>query len=555
PDVSDRRPDELDVHDPAAGAPVEDVNAVSVPTHPAGPAPVLQPTALVILDGWGLAPPGPGNAVELANTPTFDALHARYPHSTLVASGLDVGLPDGQIGNSEVGHLNLGAGRVVYQDLTRIARAVSDGSFRDTAALVGAADAAANGSGVLHVVGLASFGGVHSHLDHIVEVVRLAARRNVREVRVHAITDGRDVAPNASLRDLEWLERKLGDIEATEDGCRARIVSVIGRYWAMDRDNRWDRTERAFDLFVNRRGNRASSARDAVRQSHEAGITDEFVEPYVIALDDAGDGIVHGDAVVFANFRPDRMRQLVPALTASVFDGFERDVAYRPVRHAATMTEYDATLGLPIAFPPHRLTHTLADVLEEDGIGQLHVAETEKYAHVTYFFNGGVEGIHDGEMRRLADSPRDVATYDLKPEMSVAAVADLFAEGFAHPAIGFAVVNFANPDMVGHTGVTSAAVRAVEAADAALARVVAAVEARGGVCFITADHGNAEQMLAPDGTPHTAHTTNLVPFIVTSSDVASVRAGRLADVAPTLLDLLGVVQPAQMTGTSLITRR
>ncbi|MCW2961614.1 MAG: phosphoglycerate mutase, 2,3-bisphosphoglycerate-independent [Thermoleophilia bacterium] len=532
----------------------DDVHDVDVPPVVAPAAAVRQPAALIILDGWGAAPPGPGNAVDLAHTPTFDALHAAHPHAQLIASGIDVGLPAGQMGNSEVGHLNLGAGRVVYQDLTRIDLAISNGTFHEMPALVDIADAAANGSGVLHIVGLASFGGVHSHLTHIVELARLAARRNVREIRVHAITDGRDVAPDSSLHDLEWLERRLGDIEATEDGCRARIVSVIGRYWAMDRDHRWDRTERAFDLFVNRQGKRASSARDAVRQSHEAGITDEFVEPFVIALDDAGDGIVHGDAVVFANFRPDRMRQLVPALTASAFSGFERGAAYRPVRRAATMCEYDPTLELPIAFPQQLLTHTLADVLEEAGVGQLHVAETEKYAHVTYFFNGGVEGIHVGEVRRLADSPRDVPTYDHKPEMSVDQVADLFVEGFADPAVGFAVVNFANPDMVGHSGVTSAAVLACEAADRALARVVAAVEARGGACFITADHGNAEQMLTEQGKPHTSHTTNPVPFIVTAADVTSVRPGRLADVAPTLLDLLGVPQPPEMTGASLILR-
>jgi 2,3-bisphosphoglycerate-independent phosphoglycerate mutase len=525
---------------------------------------VTQPVALVILDGWGLAPDGPGNAVELADTPTFDALRDGNPHATLVASGIDVGLPAGQMGNSEVGHLNLGAGRVVYQDLTRIDQAIADGTFDDNVALIDACTRAADkGLGVLHVVGLCSFGGVHSHLEHIVAIARMAAQRNVREVRVHAITDGRDVAPDASLRDMEWLERRLGDIEATEDGCRARIVSVIGRYWAMDRDHRWDRTRRAWDLFVNREGRRASSARDAVRISHEEGITDEFVEPFVIALDDPGGGIDARDAVVFANFRPDRMRQLVPAISSPEFDGFDRGRTYRPARGATCMCEYDASFGLAVAFAPADITETLADVLAEHGCGQLHVAETEKYAHVTYFFNGGVETIHDHEFRALAESPRDVPTYDHKPEMAAAEVARLFEVGFASDDVDFAVVNFANPDMVGHTGVIPAAIRACEAADAGLARVVAAVHARGGVAIVTADHGNAERMLTDDGMPHTSHTTSLVPFIVVPASGIdgepapirfNVQGGRLADVAPTVLDLLGLAQPAAMTGSSLLQR-
>ncbi|MCW2949836.1 MAG: 2,3-bisphosphoglycerate-independent phosphoglycerate mutase, partial [Thermoleophilia bacterium] len=516
--------------------------------------------ALVILDGWGLAPPGAGNAVDLAETPVFDALHDGNPHSTLIASGLDVGLPEGQMGNSEVGHLNLGAGRVVYQDLTRIDRAIHDGTFGDTPALVDAVATAAAGSGVLHIVGLASFGGVHSHLRHIVEIVRLAAHGGVREIRVHAITDGRDVAPDASAHDVPWLEGQLGQIEATIDGSRARIVSVVGRYWAMDRDHRWDRTKRAFDLLVHRTGATAPSARDAARQSREAGITDEFVEPWVIAGDSgaSGDGIAPGDVVVYANFRPDRMRQLVPAISAATFSGFERGALFRPAERAVCMCEYSSDLGLPIAFPPTVLTATLADLLEVEGIGQLHVAETEKYAHVTYFFNGGRELIHDGEVRLLADSPRDVATYDLKPEMAAVQVADRFVHGIADESVRFAVINFANPDMVGHTGVIAAAIRGCETVDSQLARVVAAVHARGGVCLITADHGNAEQMLTADGNPHTAHTTNVVPLIVAPAPgsalaerITSVESGRLADIAPTVLALLGIAQPAEMLGTNL----
>lgn len=534
----------------------DSITAAATSVH----APFERPVALVILDGWGLAEPGPGNAVELADTPTFDALHAANPRATLVASGLDVGLPEGQIGNSEVGHLNLGAGRVVYQDLTRIDLAISDGMFFDSQAIIDACTHASAGRGVLHVIGLCSFGGVHSHLEHIVAIARMAAQRNVREVRIHAITDGRDVAPDASLADMEWLERRLGDIEATEDGCRARIVSVVGRYWAMDRDHRWDRTKRAWDLFMHREGRRATSARDAVRISHEEGTTDEFVDPFVIALDDPGEGIDPGDAIVFANFRPDRMRQLVPAIVAHEFDGFERGRTFRPTRSVACMCEYDETLGLPVVFPPNRLNDTLADVVAAHGIGQLHAAETEKYAHVTYFFNGGVEQLHAGETRVLADSPRDVPTYDHKPEMAAAEVATLFVDGFASPDVGFGIVNFANPDMVGHTGVIAAAVRACEAVDAALARVVAAVHARGGVVLVTADHGNAEQMLTAEGRPHTAHTTNRVPFILVAAGGAQsiglerVFDGRLADVAPTVLELLGLPQPVAMTGTSLLVR-
>ena len=513
---------------------------------------VAHPVAVIILDGWGIAPEGPGNAVELAATPTFDALLDEHPHAQLSASGLDVGLPAGQMGNSEVGHLNLGAGRVVYQDLTRIDLALEDGTFFDAVALTQACDKAASGSGVLHVVGLASFGGVHSHLEHLVGIARLAARRNVREVRVHAITDGRDVAPDASLRDMEWFERRLGDIEATEDGCRARIVSVVGRYWAMDRDHRWERTERAWDLFVNRQGKRASSARDAVRQSHEAGITDEFVEPWVIALDDPGEGIQHGDVVVFANFRPDRMRQLVPALVANEFDGFDRGRTWRPVHDAASLTEYDPHFGLPVAFPPQTLVDTLSDVIAAHGLHQLHVAETEKYAHVTYFFNGGEEDEYPGEERRLVDSPRDVRTYDEKPEMSAVPATDAFVEAWQEGDFAFAIINFANPDMVGHTGVIPAAVKAVETVDGCLGRVLEAVEGKDGVCVVTADHGNADHMLEEDGSPNTAHSINPVPLVV-SAGVGELREdGTLADVAPTIVGLLGLERPEEMTGSSLI---
>jgi 2,3-bisphosphoglycerate-independent phosphoglycerate mutase len=518
------------------------------------------PVALVILDGFGIAPEGPGNAVRLANTPTFDYIYARFPHATLSASGYDVGLPAGQMGNSEVGHLNLGAGRVVYQDLTRIDLAIEHGTFDEAPALVSTIDAALAASGIVHVIALCSFGGVHSSLPHIVQAVRVAAARGVRDIRVHAITDGRDVAPDASLHDMPWLEEQLATIsEETGDRCRARIVSVIGRYWAMDRDRRWDRTQRAWELIMHRMGRRAASASEAVRASHEEDVTDEFVEPWVI--DAPGDNAVGGmnadDGIIFGNFRPDRMRQLVPALVADKFVGFDRGDGFKPVRNAVCLCEYDAEYDLPVAFESETLTDTLADVLEAQGVGQLHVAETEKYPHVTYFFNGGLEEVHARESRALAQSPRDVATYDLKPEMSAAEVAKLFADGFADEEIAFGIVNFANPDMVGHTGVIPAAIRACEAADAGLQVVLDAVAARGGTCIVTADHGNAETMLTPDGNPHTAHTTNLVPVVVAHygrASVASVDDGRLADVAPTVLDLLGVPQPEAMTGHSLIAR-
>jgi 2,3-bisphosphoglycerate-independent phosphoglycerate mutase len=506
------------------------------------------PVALVILDGWGLAPAGPGNAVELARTPTFDDLWAKFPHTTMAASGLDVGLPDGQIGNSEVGHLNLGAGRVVYQDLTRIDRAIEDGSFAANPVLQDAVAAALERDSTLHIVGLVSKGGVHSSQRHIHELLQSAANAGVRRLRVHAITDGRDVMPDASLTDVPELEHFVETLPAD-----ARIATVIGRYWAMDRDKRWDRTRLAWDAFVHGRGNpalAASSAHQVVEESHAIhDTTDEFIQPVV--LDPEG-AIRDGDVVVLANFRPDRMRQLVHALIDENFEHFDR--GERPAVDVFCMCEYDQTFGLPVLFPPSHVDQCLADVLEGHGLGQLHVAETEKYAHVTYFFDGGVERLREGEVRALAPSPRDVPTYDLTPEMNAAGVADAFVEGIGADGIEFAVVNFANPDMVGHTGVLDAAIEACEAVDEQLRRVVESVSARGGVCIITADHGNAEVMLTADGKPHTAHTTNRVPVIITTPEPGVVLREdiRLGDVAPTVLQLLGLPQPVQMTGTSII---
>jgi 2,3-bisphosphoglycerate-independent phosphoglycerate mutase len=485
--------------------------------------------ALVVLDGFGIAPPGPGNAVELAATPSFDRIRAAFPATSLAASGRDVGLPAGQMGNSEVGHLNLGAGRVVAQDLVRLGDAIADGSFARNRAVLAACDAAVQGRGALHLLGLVSDGGVHSHVDHLRALVATAADRGVPRVVVHAFTDGRDVSPHQAAGLLARLEDEWADGPA-------RIATAVGRYYAMDRDGRAERTERARAAIVDGAGRAAEIASQAVAESYEAGVTDEFVEP--IVLGGLESRLQPGDAAFFFNFRPDRARQISHALVgvAGLY---------------ATMTRYDETLPGPVAFDSEIVQNTLADVLESAGVQQLHVAETEKYAHVTYFFNGGRERPHVGEERILVPSPRDVPTYDLAPEMSAAGVAERFCDAVAGGSFGFAVVNLANPDMVGHTGVIPAVVRAVEAADRALGRILDAVAARGGTCLVTADHGNAERMLEEDGSPHTAHTTSPVPLVLTRPGPALREGGRLGDVAPTLLRLLELHQPSDMTGKSL----
>lgn len=482
--------------------------------------------ALVVLDGWGLAPPGPGNAVELAETPVFDGLWERYPHTTLDASGEAVGLPRGQMGNSEVGHLTIGSGRVVDQDLMRVSRAIASGRFLENEALVAAFARARERGGAVHLLGLVSRGGVHSHLDHVLALLELARRQGMAErTYVHAFTDGRDVSPRAAAGDLARL------VEAG-----ARIATVCGRYHAMDRDGRWERTERALAAIARGEGAPAGDPVAAVEASYAAGVTDEFVEPVVLPAP----RLRPGDAAIFFNFRPDRARQLSQRLLELGYD-------------LTTMTRYRDDLDCPVAFGEQDVSETLAEVVAERGLRQLHIAETEKYAHVTYFLNGGREEEWTGEVRVLVPSPRDVATYDLRPEMSAAEVAGRFATEIAGGDYRFAVVNFANPDMVGHTGVIPAAVRAVEAVDACLGRVVGAVEARGGVCVVCADHGNAEQLLEADGvSPHTAHTTNPVPLVVTAGGLSLRDGGGLADLAPTCLDLLGVPQPPEMTGASLI---
>ena len=503
--------------------------------------PPVASVCLVVLDGWALAEPGPGNAVELADTPVFDALWERHPHTTLETSGEVVGLPPGQMGNSEVGHLNLGAGAVVPQDLKRIDDAVADGSLAENDALAEAL-AAAGESGRLHLLGLVSDGGVHASMDHLRALIALAAERGVEDVVLHAFTDGRDTQPQSGAGHLEQAERWLAE-------AGGRVATVSGRFYAMDRDRRYDRTQLAYDAIVHSRSQAPEGATgaEAVEAAYKREETDEFIQPTLVGEEGR---IRSGDGVVCFNFRPDRARQLTAALGERDFDGFDRGEVPNSV--LVTLTEYREDWDYPVAFPPRRPATTIARVLADRGIAQLHVAETEKYAHVTYFFNGGEEDPYAGEVRALVDSPRDVKTYDAKPEMSARAAAEAFVERFTANDFGFAVINFANADMVGHTGVIGAAVAAVEAVDECLGRVVAAVHDRGGACIVTADHGNADRMLDEQGEIDTAHSKNPVPLIVTA-DVKGVRAGgALADVAPTALALIGVEQPAEMTGRSLL---
>jgi 2,3-bisphosphoglycerate-independent phosphoglycerate mutase len=471
--------------------------------------------ALVILDGWGCAPTGPGNAVELADTPVFDRLWAEYPHTTIKASGEAVGLPPGQMGNSEVGHLTIGSGRVLDQDLQRINRAIADGSFKEIPAL----KAAFTKGGDVHLLGLVSYGGVHSHMNHLKALLEVAPERTW----IHAFTDGRDVSPHAAAEDLAELPAD-------------RIATVVGRYYAMDRDGRWERTQAAYDAIVEGKGEHADDPVAAVRASYENGITDEFIEPIVL---EGRPRLTRDDAAILFNFRPDRARQLSKLLLDEGFD-------------LTTMTRYSGELDCPVAFGEQQVDETLAQVLAEHDVRQLHVAETEKYAHVTYFLNGGREEEWPGETRVLIPSPREVGTYDKKPEMSAPEVVDRLCKELEDDGYGFAIVNFANPDMVGHSGVIPAVVEAVEVVDICLGRVVETVQGLGGVLLITADHGNAEQMLESDGTsPHTAHTSNLVPLIVTDPAASLRDDGELADLAPTALAYLGLTKPLQMTGKNL----
>jgi 2,3-bisphosphoglycerate-independent phosphoglycerate mutase len=480
---------------------------------------------LVILDGWGIGPPGPGNAIELAETPVFDRLWRDCAHAQLAASGKAVGLPDGQMGNSEVGHLTIGSGRILDQDLQRVNRAVADGSFLENEALVSAFRRARERGGDVHLLGLVSYGGVHSHIDHLRALLELARREGMEErAWVHAFTDGRDVSPTSAVHDLAELQDE-------------RIATVAGRYYAMDRDRRWERTQQALDAILEGTDPAAEHATAAVQASYDAGVTDEFVVPVALLSRPRLDP--ERDAAIFFNFRPDRARQLSEKL-----GGLGADLT--------TMTQYRDDFDFPVAFPEHVVEAVLADVLSANGVRQLHAAETEKYAHVTYFLDGGREEPFAGEERILVSSPRDVPSYDHKPEMSAEEVAARVVRAIEEDGYGFVVVNFANADMVGHTGVIPAVVQAVQTTDECLGKVVDAVDRAGGVALMIADHGNAENLLQEDGvSPHTAHTTNPVPAILTAPGT-TLRDGELADVAPTVLALLGLEAPLQMTGTNLV---
>jgi 2,3-bisphosphoglycerate-independent phosphoglycerate mutase len=495
--------------------------------------------ALIILDGYGLAPDGPGNAVSLAETPVFDRLWAEHPHTQLIAMGPSVGLPEGQMGNSEVGHLNLGAGAIVPQDLARIDAAVEDGTLAENEVL----QAALRDAPRVHLIGLVSDGGVHSSDRHLRALIELAAEWGIEDLVVHAFTDGRDTSPTGGAKYLAEVEGWMREVGA------GRIGSVIGRYFAMDRDKRWDRVQKAYDLLVHGRGeHHVDSGAEAAAAAYARDETDEFITATTVGEEAR---IRPGDAVLAFNFRPDRMRELTLALCDAAFGDVDRGGAEVVTRYA-TLAEYDESWSYPVVFPPKRPAITIAQVIANHGLGQLHVAETEKYPHVTYFFNGGEEQPYTGEVRELVPSPRDVPTYDHKPEMSAREAADAFVEHFGADKPAFAIINFANPDMVGHTGVIPAAVKAVETVDECLGRVVEAVHAAGGACIVTADHGNCDHMLNADGSPNTAHSLNPVPFIVTAGADALDGEGILADVAPTALALLGIEQPAAMTGRSLL---
>jgi len=506
------------------------------------------PLALIILDGWGQAECTDSNAVCQAKTPVLDQLFERYPHCRLGASGEDVGLPAGQMGNSEVGHLNIGAGRIVYQDLTRISKAIADGDFFRNPTLCRAMDAVRESSGKLHLFGLLSDGGVHSHNSHLYALVRMARDRGIGDICIHAFMDGRDTPPQSGAGYLEQLEAELRKLGA------GRVATVIGRYYAMDRDNRWERVEKAWRALVRGEGVPATDSAGAIAGAYDAGQTDEFVEPRVIRTDGGTAGTVRsGDAVIFFNFRADRARELTRVFNERNFDGFERGEVPELAAWVC-LTEYDETFDLPVAFPPESYPDILGEVLARAGKTQLRIAETEKYAHVTFFFNGGVEDPFPGEKRILIPSPQEVATYDQKPEMSAPEVTDTVVREIESGAHDVIVLNFANPDMVGHTGVMEAAVRAMETVDGCLGRVVEAVLAAGGELLITADHGNCEKMVDEQGRPHTAHTDDPVALLLVGDRwrQSRLRNGILADIAPTMLELLGLDKPAAMSGQSLL---
>lgn len=513
---------------------------------------------LIIMDGWGLGKDYEGNAVSLANTPVFDENLKKYPHTTIKASGLDVGLPEGQMGNSEVGHLNIGAGRIIYQDLTLISKEIEEGEFYNREALVNAVKAAKEADKALHLIGLASYGGVHSHLSHLFALLELAKKYDVKKVYVHAILDGRDVSPTSGLNDIKDLQDKIEEIGY------GKIATVIGRYYAMDRDKRWERTQLAYKAITLGEGKLVSDPLKSIEEEYnkstpENNTTDEFMTPTILVdeNDEPVATVEDGDSIIFFNFRPDRARQLTRALVDKDFQGFVREKEVNT--HFVCMTTYDATIeDVEIAYPPKNIDNTFGDVVANAGLKQLRMAETEKYAHVTFFFNGGVEKPLEGEERILVSSPK-VATYDLQPEMSAYELTEKAIARLESEEPSAVVLNFANPDMVGHTGIIPAVVKSVETVDECVGKLIQTGLEHGYEFIVTADHGNAEQEIDFEtGEPFTAHTTNLVPVIYVTNDGEDVtlrEGGRLADLAPTLLDIIGLDKPAEMTGESLIVRK
>ncbi len=506
-----------------------------------------KPIALIIMDGFGIDTPDPKkNAIAAARTPVLDKIFAENPMSQLQASGENVGLPDGQMGNSEVGHTNIGAGRIVFQDLPRITRAIRDGSFFENKEYIAAMDSAKASGGALHLMGLMSDGGVHSHNTHTWAFLEMAKRRGLDKVYIHCFMDGRDVPPSSGKGYIEECVAKCAEIGV------GKIATIAGRYYAMDRDNRWDRVEKAYNAIVCGEGNYDPDPVHAMQASYDADVTDEFVVPVVCDKD----GMVKpGDSIIFTNFRPDRAREITRTFVDPDFSGFERRKGFFPVKYVCT-TQYDATMpNVTVAFPPEELKNTFGEIVSSKGMTQLRIAETEKYAHVTFFFNGGTEQVYPGEDRALIPSPKEFPTYDLIPEMSAYKVADEAVARIESGKYDAMILNFANCDMVGHTGVFEAAVKAVETVDECVGKVVSAVEKMGGVCLITADHGNADKMVDVDGSPYTAHTTNPVPFVITGlKEKVTLKDGRLADITPTMLDIMGIEKPAEMTGESLIVK-
>ena len=501
----------------------------------------MKPVLLMILDGFGLYKDYPGNAISLAKTENLDKLYETCPHTEIYASEKWVGLPMGQMGNSEVGHLNIGAGRVVFQDLTRIGNEIDNGNFYHNQMFLKAVENAKKNNSSLHLMGLVSKGGVHSHFKHLLALIDLAKKEGLKKVYIHVITDGRDVSPDASLEDVKELEDYLKKVGV------GKIADISGRYYAMDRDKRWERIKKYFDLVTEKYDNSNPNALDAIKSSYDNGVTDEFIKPVEI---DCEGKIKDGDSLIFFNFRPDRARQIVRALIDENFDGFPRK---EKNIFLVTMTQYDDTIPhTNIAYPENRPTNTLGEILEKNHLRQLRIAETEKYAHVTFFFNGGREVMFKGEDRILVQSPK-VATYDLKPEMSAPEITENLIEKLRENIYDCIILNFANPDMVGHTGVIPAAIKAVETVDNCIGKILKEIKKLGGALLITADHGNCDMMLTKDNKPITSHTTNKVPFILYGVENVKLRSeGALCDIAPTILELLNIKQPKEMTGKSLI---